>query len=53
MRPRLATLVVVLLLVLGGGPVLAPAAVVAFDAKAFTEAQETGRSIVVAVHAPW
>ena len=53
MRPRFAALVA-LVLVLGlGGLALAPADVVLFDAKAFTEAQDSGRSIVVAVHAPW
>jgi hypothetical protein len=46
------TVLVALVLALGLGTP-APADVVAFDAKAFTEAQETGRSIVIAVHAPW
>jgi hypothetical protein len=51
MRAGLAVLVALVLSIGLGAP--APAAVVAFDAKAFTEAQETGRSIVIAVHAPW
>jgi len=53
MRHRIAALVVLVLVLAIGGPALAPAAVVPFDAKAFAEAQEAGRSIVVAVHAPW
>jgi hypothetical protein len=52
MRRRIAVLVV-LVLVAAVGPVPAPAAVAPFDAKAFAEAQEGGRSIVIAVHAPW
>jgi hypothetical protein len=52
MRASLAVLVA-LVLALGVGAPAAPADVVAFDAKAFTEAQETGRSIVIAVHTPW
>lgn len=53
MPPRLAA-ILVLVFVLGlGGPGVAPAAVVSFDAKAFAEAQDAGRSIVVAVNAPW
>jgi hypothetical protein len=51
MRASLALLVALVLALGLGAP--APADVVAFDTKAFTEAQETGRSIVIAVHAPW
>jgi hypothetical protein len=53
MRPCLAALVALVLVLGAGGPALAPAAVVSFDAKAFTEAQDGGRSIVIAVNAPW
>jgi hypothetical protein len=53
MRHRIAALVALVLFLAIGGPALAPAAVVPFDAKAFAEAQEGGRSIVVAVNAPW
>jgi len=53
MHHRIAALVVLVLFLAIGGPALAPAAVAPFDAKAFAEAQEAGRSIVVAVHAPW
>jgi thioredoxin 1 len=51
MRAGLAVLVALVLALSAGSP--APADVVAFDAKAFAEAQEAGRSIVIAVHAPW
>ncbi len=51
MRHRIAALVALALIVAVGGPALAPAVVVPFDAKAFAEAQEAGRSIVVTVYA--
>jgi hypothetical protein len=53
MRHRIAAFVALVLVLAIGGPALAPAAVAPFAAKAFAEAQEAGRSIVVAVHAPW
>lgn len=53
MRHRIAAFVSLVLVLAIGGPALAPAAVAPFDAKAFAEAQEAGRSIVVAVNAPW
>jgi len=53
MRHPIAALVALVLFLAIGGPSLAPAAVASFDAKAFAEAQEAGRSIVVAVNAPW
>ena len=36
-----------------GGPAPATAGVVPFDAKAFAQAQDAGRSVIVFVHAPW
>lgn len=52
MRHRIAIAVLVLVVAISH-PMLAPAAVVPFDAKAFAEAQEAGRGVVVFVHAPW
>ncbi len=43
----------VLAIVVTAGPAIASADVVPFDAKAFAAAQEAGRSIVVAINAPW
>jgi hypothetical protein len=53
MRHRILALVAVALVVGVVAPGLAPAAVAPFDAKAFAEAQDAGRGIVVFVHAPW
>jgi hypothetical protein len=53
MRHRIAAVAAVALILAVGGPALAPAAVAPFDAKAFAEAQEAGRGIVVFVHATW
>ena len=52
MDRRVVLLAIVSLLLTTTVP--APAAPVAhYDAKAFTEAQNAGKSIVVMVHAPW
>ena len=51
MLRHLSVLVVVIALLALGAP--ARAEVAAFDAKAFEQAQDAGKGVVVHVHAPW
>ena len=53
MRHRILALIAISLVVAVIAPGPSPAAVALFDAKAFAEAQDAGRGIVVFVHAPW
>jgi hypothetical protein len=53
MHRRIAVLAVLALLLTLVLPGSVPAAAAPFSAKAFADAQNAGKSIVVFVHAPW